>query len=455
MEFGVGRGDDFHWLLIKYRNYADGWDVTSLAFDIEYSTSLLAQPGKLTFKLLKDPDPKSTLKLENGMVVNFVHGNKPIFKGYIFTLDCDKKDFYTVTAYDSMRYLQNHDYKSIGEGEKTLRDVFSEICESLKIEYRIKGDAATNNKKLHKHNWIDKSAFEILSDCIEDMNVQSIAGRKYADNGQYLESDDKGGKRYNEVFASEINKENIPKKYFLRCVYGVLELNDIANIADESENIIIGTKSLLLDYKYELDIDKDTYNEVWFMRSQSGNKKKSDASEPDASEPDGWRERIKEGSASDADIRYAYNQWRNDKYTPGPKTLEEFEKLENSVLKGNGDMNPKGMIAMASDRLNENGTVSKWGLLRKIETVNEGYDKEKLEEYVKLVLDEYNRVRKRLSLEALGYDGLNAGSSFFFRLKKLGVNAERMYIISATHHYGAVYKMSLDVCTSEALTSIL
>lgn len=40
-----------------------------------------------------------------------------------------------------------------------------------------------------------------------------------------------------------------------------------------------------------------------------------------------WQERVKNGTASDDDIRQAYEAYKNGEYTPGPKTLEEFNKM--------------------------------------------------------------------------------------------------------------------------------
>jgi len=42
---------------------------------------------------------------------------------------------------------------------------------------------------------------------------------------------------------------------------------------------------------------------------------------------DGWRLRIKNAKASDADIRKAYEEWKAGRYQPGPLTMAEFKKM--------------------------------------------------------------------------------------------------------------------------------
>ena len=60
-----------------------------------------------------------------------------------------------------------------------------------------------------------------------------------------------------------------------------------------------------------------------------------------------------------------------------------------------------------------------------------------------------------MKLEALGYNGVNAGDGFLLRLKKL--NYEGMvYVISATHNYGSdMHTMSLEVCTAKNMAEVI
>lgn len=41
----------------------------------------------------------------------------------------------------------------------------------------------------------------------------------------------------------------------------------------------------------------------------------------------GWRDRIRNAKASDADLEIAFREYQNGRYTPGPKTLEYFRQM--------------------------------------------------------------------------------------------------------------------------------
>lgn len=451
----------------------DGWDVSTLAHNIEYSTSLLAQPGKLTFTLERDPN--KLLKLEIGLRVIFKHDGKGIFNGFIFKIETSNKGTYSITAYDSLRYFKNHDYKTIGEGERTMKDIFIDVCTAMNLDYKVVGYAASDKEKLHKHAWLDKSYFEMMNECIEEMNQRSVSVRVYDSNGQYFDEEKK--QYYFERYDTAESQQKIPKKFFVKDDFGVVTLTDIDSnwkirevekvlmqnkSAYESNPIllnkveinpyIIGDESLLTGYNYSLDIDSDSYNEVIFMKNNSGNKSAEKATVLSA-EPTGWKDRIKQGHATTNDGIWAYQEWKAGRYpNAGPKTVawlsDEIEKTIKGQLK-NSDVS-HAATEMRTD------FQKKWGILRHIAALNDGYSDAQLEEYTKLFLEENMRIKKRISLEALGIDGMDAGDGLVFSLKRLNVEAEKMYIISATHHYNAdMHTMSLDVCTDDALTEVV
>ena len=96
----------------------------------------------------------------------------------------------------------------------------------------------------------------------------------------------------------------------------------------------------------------------------------------------------------------------------------------------------------------------RYGLLRKIQTVQKGLNEAQLQSYAKLILDVGKTPTKSMSLNALGFDGMYAGASFIMWLEKLHI-ASNMYIINATHNYeGGNHTMSLDVEATE-VTEIL
>lgn len=72
---------------------------------IEWSTERRSTPGKLTFKLIKDPK----ICFQEGAAVRLKVDGKPVFFGFIFTQKREKEPIITVTAYDQLRYLNNKD----------------------------------------------------------------------------------------------------------------------------------------------------------------------------------------------------------------------------------------------------------------------------------------------------------------------------------------------------------
>lgn len=492
----------------KEQGKLKGFDVSTLAHNIEYTTSLYGQAGKLTFTLEKDPN--GVLELELGKCVYFWNGEFEIFKGYIFKIGTDKSEKYSITAYDNMRYLQNHDYRCIGEGDKTLADMFKEICTALNIPYAITGEAAKPTiEKLHKHNWQDVSYFDILKDCIDEMSVRSIQKeRDFVVEGSGEVSD-------------KIDLSKTPVKYVIRCVFGTVELTDINYIVKgwNTENIaatvasgayteyttdkamggkttgttlnasplIIGDNSLMTNYSYDIDIDTNTYNEVMFI--ESGDKKKTEEAQKQygAQIRKDWVDQIRNGNASDAEIEHAYDEYLAGHYPLenrklGEKTKAEFEKVKarreaeaNAVkstdsIKGQSE-NVYPCVAMGRDE----ESIKKYGLLRQVRTVNAGATKAQLEEYIKLVMYETKNISKSLKIEALGFDGMNAGDGFLLEIRKLGMYDKTewyksigrvdtqnfdtrimVYIISATHHYGEnVHTMSLDVAIPDKISELL
>ena len=60
-----------------------------------------------------------------------------------------------------------------------------------------------------------------------------------------------------------------------------------------------------------------------------------------------------------------------------------------------------------------------------------------------------------MKIEALGFNGINAGDGFVFRLNKLGIE-NMVYVLSATHHYNAdIHTMTLEVSTAKNMVEVL
>lgn len=72
---------------------------------IEWTTERKGTPGKLTFKVLKDP----VIEFSEGSVVQLRENGNGLFFGFIFKQQRSREPIITVTAYDQLRYLKNKD----------------------------------------------------------------------------------------------------------------------------------------------------------------------------------------------------------------------------------------------------------------------------------------------------------------------------------------------------------
>lgn len=320
------------------------FDVSTLAHDMTYTSSITGQPGKLTMTLEKDPNGVLSMTVGDKVIFLDEKGSK-VFNGKIFTLSTEHNGTYSVTAYDQMRYLQNHDYLYLdGETNKNLQDIFTKICTQGEFTYSIKAPAMT---ALDPHLFVDQSYFDMLSWCIDETMKKS--------GKMYFVRDSAGVLELNEVktnYGVSDSPVNIPEA-------GLTGPHDFAEVVS-GEKLVIGDKSLLTDYRYEMDIDKQTCTEVILTESVKNSSANSDKDKTDK--------------------RLVY-----------------------------AEVNP------------ENG--AKWGRLRKIVNVKEQATEDELKEYAKLVLDVYSRPFKTMRLEALGYP-LYAGDGFKLSIDRLGINMD-------------------------------
>lgn len=369
----------------------DGFDVSEILHDVEYTTSIIGQPGKLTFILEKDPN--EILQISVGNMVKLWElkdENKiPLFQGYVFTIGTDATEAYRIVAYDQMRYLQNHDDKFI-DGSQTLLDIFKEICETCGIKsYTIlnPSDAALSIR-IAPHNFVDVSYFDILQYCIDEVNCQSASNK---DNG--------------DAFGTF---------YFVRDNFGTLELREVKFCGTHNDNgtpledyLIIGDESLLTDYQYSVNIDDNTFNEFYFVYSKKTNKQE-----------------------------IAPNKQVQNQTIVGAIQAGTLISGTNTVLDGK--------------KIGED-TIPKYGKLRKYVNVSEIENKENLAEYMKLNVENFNQPSRSVQLTAIGETGLIAGDTFYLNLNKLKINYN-VYIISATHRYSEEgHTMELDINTSSAM----
>lgn len=205
-------------------NKKETFDVSSLVDSVQISTVFRGQPGKMTFTIQKDPN--DILNIYNGSIVQFMRDDKGIFYGYVFSMGTDATETYKIVAYDQMRYLKNNE--TIYLSDKTVSDNFATLCERHQLKYKI---VTPSSFIAPPKPFQEKTLFSILEDQIERADVAE------------------------------------KKQYFIRDNFGTLEFNELSNCKTD---IVLGEKSLLSSYQFEISIDKDTYNQIKVLR---GNKK--------------------------------------------------------------------------------------------------------------------------------------------------------------------------------------
>ena len=230
------------------------FDISELIDGIQYSTVLEGQPGKLTFTLQKDTNPNSLLSIHNGNRIQFTRDKKGIFMGYVFSMGTDATDTYKITCYDKLRYLKNEE--TIYFSGKKVSEVFSELCQIFQLgsyEVVVPCDFVCP-EKLYE----GQTLFSILNDQLTKANI--------AANKEGTKPEDR-------------------KYYFIRDRFGKLELNEIGKCKTD---LIIGEKSLLSSYQFEISIDKNTYNQIKVVKNDEQNKKRIVKVQPDSESQKVW-----------------------------------------------------------------------------------------------------------------------------------------------------------------------
>ena len=210
-------------LLIQNSITGTIYDVTNLSGNIQYTSELGGQPGKLTFTLQEDPkepDDPEKLNIKNGSRVRLRVNGKGIFWGYVFTMGTDATGIYKITAYDQLRYLKNSHSKVVHA--ITASQLFEILCVEFSLDYEVKTPTDFIIEGVYHSN---KTLYTMIDEAIQATNI-AAAGEKM---------------------------------YFIRDDFGALIFTEIS---EHKTNLIIGDKSLLTSYQYEISIDKDTYNQI-------------------------------------------------------------------------------------------------------------------------------------------------------------------------------------------------
>lgn len=201
-------------LIIAEKRTGKIWNASNATTNITYETNRTGSPGTLKFTVLKS----GTLSFVEGDVVRFSVDGKLIFFGWVFTKSKDRWGNIDVTCYDRMRYLKaNASYSFYGQ---SAGDIIKQIAEDFQLET---ADIADTGFAIPSLIETDQSCLDIIQGVVEQTLLNTGKLYVFYDNGDGL-----------CLTAAE----------------------------DMKSNIMIGDKSLVLDYTYKTDIDEQTYNSV-------------------------------------------------------------------------------------------------------------------------------------------------------------------------------------------------
>lgn len=205
-------------LLIASQNENKIFEVSNSVTTCSWSTERAGSPGKFTFTIEKSGD----LSFHEGDVVRFSVDGELQFYGWTFTKDKDRWGEISVTCYDRLRYLKaNASYTFY---DQSAGDIIRQIAGDLQIDVHEIEDTGYKLPSLVEE---DQSCLDIIDTAIQQtlLNTGEI----------YVMYDDGIGLCLKEA-------GNMKSKY------------------------MVGTKSLLTEYQYKTDIDKQTYNSIKLAR---------------------------------------------------------------------------------------------------------------------------------------------------------------------------------------------
>lgn len=205
-------------LLIANKRSGKIWDVSSCTTQAQWTTERTGSPGKFTFTLIKSGD----IAFLEGDVVRYSVDGQLQFYGWVFTKSKDRWGVITVTCYDRLRYFKAN--ASYAFYDMTAGDIIAQIAGDLQVDT---GNLASTGYAIPSLVKEDQSCFDIVSAAVQQtlLNTGDI----------YVFYDDGNGVA-------------------------------LQRPEDMISNVIIGDKSLLLDYTYKTDIDEQTYNYVKLAR---------------------------------------------------------------------------------------------------------------------------------------------------------------------------------------------
>ena len=205
-------------LLIANKSSVKIWECSNSVTTVSWETNRTDSPGKLTFTIIKSGD----LSFTEGDVVRFSVDGQLQFYGWVFTKSKDRWGVIDVICYDRLRYFKaNASYAFYGQ---TAGAIIQQIAGDLQVDV---GAIASTGYAIPSLVEEDQSCLDIIGGAVQQtlLNTGDI----------YVFFDDGNGVA-------------------------------LQRPEDMISNVVIGEKSLLLDYTYKTDIDEQTYNSIKLAR---------------------------------------------------------------------------------------------------------------------------------------------------------------------------------------------
>ena len=236
-----------------FRTYTQIYDVSDCATDIRVKTFLKGTCGQISFKLIH----KDCQKLfPNGTRVRLYLDGRCWFWGFVFIRNFSGQNDMQVTAFDFLRYfksplsyMKSQLKTQNGTMGLTASDIFQKICTDLAIPCNIVSPASV---PVPPQNYDMKTGFNIMDFAIAQTLINSSAeNREYFT--YYHETNLPQDEGVQNLQDTELFKTGGQLQFQLRN-----NLTVDVPITDE----------LLVNYKYESSIDKQSYNEVILYKDQ-------------------------------------------------------------------------------------------------------------------------------------------------------------------------------------------
>lgn len=205
-------------LLIADKASGEIAEISNSTEVCKWITNRTGQPGKFTFSVLKS----AKLKMAEGDVVRFSVDGQLQFYGWIFNRSGNRWGEISVTCYNRLRYLKAN--ASYAFYAMTAGDIIRQIAGDLQLDVGAIADTGYKIPSLIKEN---QTCLDIIQAAIEQtlLNTGKV----------YVLYDDGTG----------------------------LALQEPANMMSDT---LLGDKSLVTDYTYTSDIDKQTYNSIKLVK---------------------------------------------------------------------------------------------------------------------------------------------------------------------------------------------